>query len=92
MSPTISTAASSGIASTSACVTMTASIEASSTTSRSQGYGAKGRARRQVLCQAEATLDQGRKHEAITPAIEMDRNALKKRGGAEARWNKHNAA
>jgi hypothetical protein len=51
MSPTISAAASSGIASTSACVSMTASIETSSTTSRSQGDGAKGRARRQVLCQ-----------------------------------------
>jgi len=51
MSPTISSAASSGIASTSACVSMTASVEASSTTSRSQGDGAKGRARRQVLCQ-----------------------------------------
>ena len=46
------------------------------------------------MAKAEAALDQGRvEHEAITAAIEMDRNALKKRAEAEeARWNKQKAA
>ena len=46
------------------------------------------------MAMAEATLAQGRvEHEAITAAIEMDRNALKKRAEAkEARWNKQKAA
>jgi hypothetical protein len=39
MSPTISSAASSGIAFTSACISMTSTIDASSTTSRSQSRG-----------------------------------------------------
>jgi hypothetical protein len=46
------------------------------------------------MAKAEAALAQGRvEHEAITAAIEMDKNALKKRAEAEeARWNKQKAA
>jgi hypothetical protein len=42
------------------------------------------------MAMAEAALAQARvEHKAIAAAIEMDRNALKKRAEAkEARWNK----
>ena len=61
---------------------------------KEEAEGAKGRARRETGSEAEVTLAQGRvEHEAATAAIEMDRNALKKRAEAkEARWNKQKAA
>ena len=61
---------------------------------KEEAEGAKGRARREACSEAEVTLAQGRvEHEAATAAIEMDRNALKKRAEAEeARWNKQEAA